>query len=287
MPASAFVYDISAPPTLQQLVENGIRLWQEEAAIRSTPQSDIQQLWNEAEHIMSPERSAQLHEAMVCYFAQKKSLSHPFFETDISASDLKKWLLKRGPQPARAHQLMAGALAGMAPTSWRSRATYPHRDLYIAAFYLIESKQLLEQNEHSGLAASLTQAYYYLGMGSSSKTSRESASEAARTKGHAKSGELRRHIVQAARALPCDGSIKTISSAIDEVVTSFRRNEELRNVLVAFDKSTHKKAETPPGDAVDLALDRLLRNLKKWTAPKSPYPNVADAFARFKRGQVK
>lgn len=287
MPKSAFVYTTDTPPSFHQLVENGIRLWHEEAAIRSTQGNDIGQLWDECEDIMNPKRSAQWHEAMVHFFAHGDPLRHTLVEASFSVSDIRKHLSEQGPTPARAHEMMAAAMAGMAPRSWRSRTPYPHRDLFIAAFYLIESKQLLNTNAIAALPSCLAQAYYYLGMGSSAKTSRESASEAARAKGLSRSDDLRQEIVKTAHALPHDGSIKTTSAAIASVVAAFREGKELQTVLLSFDQRTHKKSEGDSRDTLALALDRLEKNLRKWAAKKSTYLDIVEAFAPFKRRRAK
>lgn len=269
MPRTVFIYDTT--PTLKVLIDNGIRLWREEANARSKAGMDLKRLWLFASHTMDLDRSRETHEA------------------------INEMLKQHGRTPDRKYTppkamnfeiLILGN--SLVPSYWKHETEFPHKGLAISALYFLESKNHFESEAQTNAWASLTMAYYYLGMNSSPTTAQESASKAARTKSSNISSRLRQLIVEITQSIPKDGSIKSASQAIDHVVKAIEKNKRYNEILREFDSKTPTKTKNPKqGDVQATPSDRLRNNLERWMATSSRYPEIIEAFAPFKRSMAK
>ena len=276
MQRSLFIYDTT--PTIKELIDNGIRLWKEEADARSKGGMDLNRLWTFASSLMDIDRGRSDHEAfkkMVYEEHGHSEIAEKFFNAGYT------------PPKASTYEMLI-INNNLIPAYWKHESGFPHRGLAISAFYFHESRNHLAIEDHASAWASLTMAYYYLGMNSSPTTAQESASEAARTRSANIGERLRSLVVEVARSLPKDGSIKSASKAIDLVVEIIEKNREYKEILLEFDSKTPAGTKKPKlGNVPNEPSYRLRNNLEAWMATSSRYPEIVEAFAPFKRNMGK
>ncbi|WP_147269711.1 hypothetical protein [Rhodanobacter denitrificans] len=272
MQRTLFIYDTT--PTIKELIDNGVRLWKEEADARSKDGMDLKRLWTFASSLMDVNRDRNAHEAFKKMFYEEhdhSDIAEKFFDEEYS------------PPKARNFELLI-CNNNLMPSYWRHESGFPHKGLAISAFYFHESRNNLASGDHAGSWASLTMAYYYLGMNSSPTTAQEAASEAARTKSANIGDRLRKLVVEVTRLLPKDGSIKTASMAIGAVVKTIEKNKKYMEILLEFDNKTPAGTKIPKmGEVPNTPSGRLQNNLVSWKTPGSRYPEIVEAFAPFKR----
>ncbi len=276
MQRSFFIYDTT--PTINELIDNGVRLWKEEAGARSKPGMNLNRLWTYALTLMDINHGRDVHEECKRKIDEEQGhskIAKQFFEKEYA------------PPKASTYEMLI-INNNLVPHYWKYDSFFPNRGLAISAFYFLESRNYLASEGHPSAWASLTMAYYYLGMNSSPRTAQESASEAARTKSANIGGRLRSLVVEVARSIPRDGSIKSASEAIDLVVEIIEKTREYKEILLEFDSKTPAETKTPkqPG-APNEPSDRLRNNLERWMATSSRYPEIVEAFAPFKRNMGK
>lgn len=271
MPKTRVVFD--GPARLEQMLAMGERLWHEEAELRSPPGRDLEDLWEYASEMMDPAKKE-----MAVSKLEQLIVDHP--ELDYVTPHLT-----RIREPAKAHGMALVILSNnLLPDWWKSESPFPYQGLFVSAFYLMETKNLLNAGEGSSAWASLTQAYYYLGTNSSATTIQETAAAGGKTKAATESLELRARVVQIARSLHGEKRIKTLTKAIDETVLIMEGDESNRAILMDFDqRTTQSTKKTKPGADPNSPGDRLRKNLANWCAPSSPYLEVREAFEPFKQ----
>lgn len=276
MQRSLFIYDTT--PTIKELLDNGVRLWKEEADARSKAGMDLKRLWTYASTLMDINRGRSDHEAF------KRMLYEEHGHSEIA----KEYFEKEYVPPKASTYEMLVISNNLVPDYWKHESYFPHRGLIISALYFHESRNHLASDDHASAWASLTMAYYYLGMNSSPTTAQESASEAARTKSANISERLRSLVVEVARSIPKDGSIKSASKAIDYVVEIIEKNGEYKEILLEFDSKTPAGTKKPKrGNVPNEPSYRLRNNLETWMAASSRYPEIVEAFAPFRRNTGK
>jgi hypothetical protein len=275
MQRTLFIYDTT--PTIKELIDNGIRLWREEANARSKVGMDLKRLWVFASNTMDLDRGRNAHDAFKKMFQQE-------YGQEAIAEKVRNEEYK--PPQASTFELLI-LNNNLVPSYWKNESEFPHKGLAISAFYFLESKNHLASDAHAAAWASLTMAYYYLGMNSSPKTAQESASKAATTKSANIGNRLRKLIVEITNSLPRDGSIRSASKAIDLVVAAIEENESHLKILQEFDSKTPAKTKKPKLGIEATPSDRLRNNLETWMATSSRYPEIIEAFAPFKRDTKK
>lgn len=276
MQRSLFIYNTT--PTIKELIDNGVRLWMEEADARSKVGMNLKRLWNFASSLMDLNRGRSDHEAF------KKM----FYEEHGHSEVAKKYFEKGYTPPKASTYEMLIMNNNLIPAYWKHESGFPHNGLAISAFYFLESRNYLASEDHAAAWTSLTMAYYYLGMNSSPRTAQESASEAARTKSANIGERLRSLVVDVTRSIPRDGSIKSASKAIDLVVEIIEKNTRYKEILLEFDSKTPAGTKKLKSSKVpNTPSYRLRSNLETWMATSSRYPEIVEAFAPFKRNMGK
>lgn len=249
----------SGPPSLAQLIEQGVRLWHEEAERR--PSDGLAHLWDTAAAFMSrPATSARLDVG-----TKKRTRAAPHKPSAFSAHTAELLILGDN----------------LLPRDWDSTDPYPYQGLFISSFYFHESQSLLAEQDTDAAWASLTKAYYYLGMNSSALTAHESAKLAAEKRHSENSKELRGIVVRILSELQNDKSLRSAAKATKCVIQTIESNPEYLCVLVNFDAKTTKKSSLATDPKT--AGDRLAERLQEWSEPNSRYPDIAKAFLSFKQ----
>jgi len=273
MPKSIFIHE--KQPSLGLLIDQGTRLWHEEVQLR--PGKSLEKLWHLACELMDKE----LHQ-------ERTAVLQRYVEEHKDKLPGARWDSEKSSEMMSAHDRKLHIVSGfLVPKSWDSPEPYPYQGLFISAFYFLEAKNLFEDSNAEASWVSLTQAYYYLGMNSSTLTAHESSSGAVKSK-HAKNSKaIRKVIVTILAAMSEDASIKSGAEAMKRVVKEVKRNPDYMAALNDFDsKSSEKtKISKSPNKTPKSVLTRLYDRLEEWSSPRGPYPDVADAFLPFKRGQ--
>jgi hypothetical protein len=268
------VYINEQQPSLAQLIEQGIRLWHEEVGLR--PRKNLERLWPMALELMDKELHRQRSAAFRRYMKENKdklpNISGEIAKPSeiVSANDVR-------------NLIVCGMLV---PKWWDSPEAYPYQGLFISAFYFLEAKNKLEEFNAETAWISVTQAYYYLGMNSSTLTAHESASDAAKSRHAKNSSEIRKVIVTILTAMCGNTSIKSGAQAMKRVVTEIERNPDHITILSDFDSMSSEKSKSSKSKSPKSPLARLYDRLEEWSSPgSSPYPDIVEAMAPFKRGQ--
>jgi len=179
----------------------------------------------------------------------------------------------------------------LAPRWWDSTEPYPYQGLFVSAFYFLEAKNQLEEANDEASWVSLTQAYYYLGMNSSTLTAHESAADAVKSRHANNSKAIRKVIVAILNKIRGDTSIKSGAAASRRVIAVIEGNSAYMAVLNEFDSKSSEKTKTSKSKPPKSSLARLYDRLEEWSVadrpdrPGSPYPDIVEAVEPFKRGQ--
>ncbi|MHB1056939.1 MAG: hypothetical protein ACYC0F_03525 [Rhodanobacter sp.] len=263
-------FDHEQQPNMAQLLEQGMRLWHEEVELR--PGKNLERLWPMACELLNKELRRQRYVDSLRYMEENK-ITLPegteFAEPSemISANTLR-------------YLIVGGTTV---PAWWDSPEPYPYQGLFISAFYFLEARNKVEEANAEAAWVSLTQAYYYLGMNSATLTAHESASDAAKSR-HAKNSKaIRKIIVMILAAMHGDASINSGAKAMKRVVTEIEGDPDRMDVLNDFDSKSSEKTKNSKSKFAKGPLARLYDRLEEWSAPGSSYPDIAEAFAPFKR----
>jgi len=173
----------------------------------------------------------------------------------------------------------------IAPKKWDPSRPYPYKGMLISAIYLQEARRLCSEGATDRVWHIIAIAYYNLGMNTLLSKSELNAKAAALR--HARDSEFTRAMVLGAlKILDGDASIDSINKAKDAVIGLFenkkyrKAREELRKIYSLGPEGTrHNKANNE--------LTRLRNTLDDWAHPKGPYPEMAEAFARFSQRKRK
>ena len=166
---------------------------------------------------------------------------------------------------------------GLVPKNWKSDDAYAYAALFIAAFYIQEASVHVNSNRDAAWF-SLSQGFYYLGIGSPPTTAWESANAAVRTRHDDRSGQLRALVIDILAELTADQTIRSAAQAQRRVADAIQTDSSHKLIFALFDKPNRTEADTPGA-----ATERLLNRLVHWSCPSGPYPEVAAAFQPFKQ----
>lgn len=247
-PRTHFFYEYEGENAVDPavLVENGILLWHEQ--IHANELDDVSPLWDFAK--------AEL---------EKQGLS-------TMQSDLER--LRQ--------QVIVNALA---PESWNKLEPYPYKGLLIAALYLQEARRLCQVGDTGRVWHIIALAYYNLGLNTTKSASHVFATYAAKEK--AVDSEYKRAIVlQVLKRLEGNKSITSVAEAKRAVIEFIQSYKDKKGNLVLLSELEKLDRLTPKGSkhsATNGAIDRLEITLNSWAGRKSPYPEMAEAFAAFDR----
>lgn len=166
----------------------------------------------------------------------------------------------------------------IAPPGWSQSKSKTYKGMLISAVYLQEARRLCSEGNTSRVWHILTVAYYFLGINTTPSASRFFAEASA--KNHANASVHKRSLVlRILDHLQGDASISSIAKARDAVIEFIEERNELKSEFVELDRlSSSAKHSNENG-----AMDRLHSTLADWALPNGPYPQMAEAFARFSR----
>ncbi|NJC00229.1 hypothetical protein GGR63_000116 [Xanthomonas sp. 3272] len=247
-PKTHFFYEYEGERAVDPavLVEHGILLWHEQ--IYANELHDVSPLWAFAEAELEKQGQAQTH------------------------SDLE-WLRQ---------QVTVNALV---PDSWNRLEPYPYKGLLIAALYLQEARRLCKVGDTGRVWHITALAYYNLGLNTTKSASHVFATYAAKEK--ADDSEYTRAIVlQVLKRLEDDKSITSVAQAkraVIEFIQSYKDKKGTRVLLSELEKLDRLKPKRAKRSKTNGAIDRLENTLNAWAGRKSPYPEMAEAFAAFDR----
>lgn len=245
-PKTHFFYEYEGERAMDPsvLVEHGILLWHEQ--IHANQLDDISQLWAYAKEELNKRGQAPTH------------------------SDLE-WLRQK---------VIVNALT---PDSWNRSEPYPYKGLLIAALYLQEARRLCQSGDIGRVWHIIALAYYNLGLNTTKSAPHVLATYAAKEK--AEDSEYKRAIVlQVLKRLEGDKSITSVAEAKRRVIDFIQSYKDKKGNLVLLSELEKLDRLTPKGSKhsdTNCAIDRLESTLNSWAGRKSPYPEMADAFAAF------
>lgn len=174
---------------------------------------------------------------------------------------------------------------GLTPDSWNSMAPYPYKGMLIAAIYIQEARRLCQEDPSDRLWHVISMAYYNLGL--NSRLSARKAFAYYSTKDKAEDSEDRRtYVLEILKRLQQDTRITSIEKAKDAVIDFILTHKNKQGKLALFAEFEKLDRYTPEGakhNKDNTALDRLRNTLNAWARPNGPYPQMAEAFAAFRR----
>jgi hypothetical protein len=173
------------------------------------------------------------------------------------------------------HQVLVG---GLFPPQWKGVDRYPYKGLLISALYLQEAQLLHAQGDHARLSQIIAIAYYNLGLGTGRShpgTPRHNAKLM-----QANLSEPKRDIVLAALSrIEGNPAITSVAKAKKAVLDYISDSPFLLKELETDDRYSPQASKYSEENT---AIDRLERTLNKWALPSGPYPEIYEAFAKFK-----
>ncbi len=184
-------------------------------------------------------------------------------------------------------QVVIGALS---PESWNSLDPYPYKGMLIAAIYIQEARRLCEEEDPSDrLWHIISMAYYNLGLNSRLSAKKTFAYYSMKDK--AEDSEDRRvYVLEILKRLQGNPKVTSIEKAKDAVI-DFIYNHKNKDgklaLLAAFEKLDQYVPEGTKHNKDNNAMDRLRNTLDDWARPNGPYPQMAEAFAAFRRKSSK
>lgn len=177
-------------------------------------------------------------------------------------------------------------IGGLTPDSWKSSDPYPYKGMLIAALYIQEARRLCEEEDPTHrLWHVISMAYYNLGLNSRLSAKKTFAYYSVKDK--AEDSEDRRvYVLEVLKRLQGNPKITSIEKAKDAVIdficTHKNKDGELA-LLAAFEKLDRYVPEGNKHNKDNNAMDRLRNTLDDWARPNGPYPQMAEAFAAFRR----
>jgi hypothetical protein len=274
MTKSIFINEKS--PNLAQLIEQGIRLWHEEAALR--PKKKLEQLWLVASEFMDKDLHRKRSAALEPHLEEARNKLQNSIATQkeslrMMAAFEAKLLITNGD---------------IFPETWKSEEQYPHQGLFISAFYFLEAKNFLEDARTDDAWASMTEAYYYMGTNSPLTLSAyEGTRRAAKSKHSENNKALRNVVVTILADLHQDSSIRTKIGARKRVIDAIEKNQNYYDVLEEF--SSHISVNTLHSNSreggANTIIERFTELLKVWSETPLKRPDIYAAFEPFKRGK--
>lgn len=250
-PKTHFFYEYEGERAVDPavLVEHGILLWHEQ--IYANELHDVSPLWAFAEAELEKQGQAPTH------------------------SDLE-WLRQ---------QVIINALV---PTFWNKLEPYPYKGLLISALYLQEARRLCNDGERDRVWHIIAIAYYNLGLNTVQPASQALALYA--SKGRSDATQRKRAIVlEVLKRLKDDQKITSIAEAKRSAILFIQNFKDKNGKPVLLDKLRELDGckpeelltEKAKQKAEDLVITHLEGTLNSWASSKSPYPEIAEAFALF------
>ena len=169
-------------------------------------------------------------------------------------------------------------LEAILPDGWDYKKFRAYKGTLISAIHFLEARRLSAAGEVDRAWHVTTTAYYYLGIGTTMSASRFLAQASARS--HDEDTEYQRSLVLwILDQIRSDKRVTSIEKAKDAVISFIRKREKLQSEFEKLDRLSYSPKHKDEHDA----LDRLRNTLDDWAKPKGPYPEMANAFAAFKR----
>lgn len=249
-PLTHFTYEFKGPRAVDPLllIKDGILLWHESAGAIDV--DDNYYLWELAKKIVENPGETPAHSWVEWY---RYAIIHGLFT----------------------------------PSRWRSEKPFPYKGLLISAIYFQESRRLCLNGQADRAWHLVAIGYYHLGQNTNSST-RTNTARAAKRKHADRSADVREMVLIALGAVAKIGKAKTVEdakNAVEELIRKLNEDvDEAREVLSHFDAAIPAKTKgRTSGDQKNDVISRIRNLLDTWSLPSGPYPEIADAFAKFSK----